>query len=203
MGSAAAAHGLGCSIACGSSRIRDWTPVLCIGRWIPSHWTTRESIDLLSQTFFFFCIISPLRRLFRHSPPKSLSWNFNITSISYISLCILCIHKKKIFPFPKNQFSWLIGFWSHSHREGMLWTMPKDLGLSSHPHVSLQDKSLQAEAISLRHKRPGWKEMTGRGSDQGTLQLHPKPCLAVCPEIPVCFLPPHYPAATKDNIHPA
>ena len=45
--------------------------------------------------------------------------------------------------------------------------MPKDLGLTSHPHVSLQDKSLQAEAISLRHKGPGWKETRGRGSDQG------------------------------------
>ena len=36
-------HGLGCPATCGnlSSPTRDWTRVLCIGRWIRNHWTTR------------------------------------------------------------------------------------------------------------------------------------------------------------------
>ena len=41
-GSVVVAHRLSCSRACGSSQIRDWTHVSCIGRQILYHWATRE-----------------------------------------------------------------------------------------------------------------------------------------------------------------
>ena len=39
--SSCAAHGLSCP---GSSWTRNQTCVLCIARWIPNHWTTREAL---------------------------------------------------------------------------------------------------------------------------------------------------------------
>ena len=37
--------GVGChSLLQGSSRLRDWTQVSCIGRWILYHWATREAL---------------------------------------------------------------------------------------------------------------------------------------------------------------
>ena len=87
MGSFVAVHGLVLVVACGlqsawaqmpcsmwdlSSLTRDQTCVLCIGRWILNHWTTREvplftllivtfntqvlNFDLVQLIYFFFCL---------------------------------------------------------------------------------------------------------------------------------------------------
>ena len=71
-------------------------------------------------------------------------------------------------------------------------------------HMSVSKTSPSKQKLSVL----GTKGQAGKRRQEGDrikapLQLHPKPWLAVCPEIPVCFLPPHYPVATKDNIHPA
>ena len=55
--SVVAVCGLSCSVACGSSLTRDQTCVLCIGRQILNHWTTREvpiSVLLMPNPQLFF-----------------------------------------------------------------------------------------------------------------------------------------------------
>ena len=56
----------------GSSQIRDWTHVPCIGRWILNHWTTREvsihSPGLNLCPCLHSVSWSPLRSLFRGAP---------------------------------------------------------------------------------------------------------------------------------------
>ena len=47
----------------GSSQLRDWTCVSCIGRWIPCHWATREGCFI-----HYFCQISGFACLLGHTP---------------------------------------------------------------------------------------------------------------------------------------
>ena len=55
-GSVVVAHGLCCSVAVGSSRIRDQTCVSCIGRRILYHWVTREAPFCLFLFLHFFLL---------------------------------------------------------------------------------------------------------------------------------------------------
>ena len=56
VGSVVVVQGPSCPVACGSLQTRDRTRVLCSGRKILNHWTSREA-----QSFFFvfsaFCVM--------------------------------------------------------------------------------------------------------------------------------------------------
>ena len=42
----------------GSSWLRDWTQVSCIGRWILYHWATRETLTMISKFKFSHSVMS-------------------------------------------------------------------------------------------------------------------------------------------------
>ena len=54
----AVVHGLSCPSLMGSSWTRDWTHVLCVGRQILNHWTTREIWALCVLTS---CLVMPMK----------------------------------------------------------------------------------------------------------------------------------------------
>lgn len=64
IGSAVVTRGLSCSVACGSSWVRDETHFSCTGGRIPCHWATKEALPISLFLFFFYFVLPSYVEIF-------------------------------------------------------------------------------------------------------------------------------------------
>ena len=85
------AHGLVAPQHVGSSWIKNWTHISCIGRWIPNHWATREV-----PSIFHFEKKKP-HKLASENPTTQWKLHANFKSVCVIHVCFMYILTDGIF----------------------------------------------------------------------------------------------------------